>query len=224
MPVVWGCWTKPLGLSPDSLCIKLSEPIVATLKLKFKSGCPYVGCGESYADHSTFHAQAQKHNLTVNLTTFRVWCYICEREVFLEQQPAVPTQHNPHRKPLEQGPVSQTASSPLKAVPITVVDEGESESEGDEFKPRGLAGMKNIGNSCYMNAALQALSNCPPLTQFFLECGGLVRTDKKPALCKSYQKLISELWHKKRYGFSAIFNWRMRISQIDPVKQSEDLV
>ena len=38
----------------------------------------------------------------------------------------------------------------------------------------------------------------PPLTQFFLECGGLVRTDKKPALCKSYQKLVSDLWHKNR--------------------------
>lgn len=28
--------------------------------------------------------QAKKHNLTVNLTTFRVWCYACEKEVFLE--------------------------------------------------------------------------------------------------------------------------------------------
>lgn len=42
------------------------------------------------------------------------------------------------------------------------------------------------------------LFTSPPLTQFFLDCSGLVRTDKKPALCKSYQKLISELWHKKR--------------------------
>lgn len=31
----------------------------------------------------------KKHNLTVNLTTFRVWCYACEREVFLEQRLAV---------------------------------------------------------------------------------------------------------------------------------------
>uniref|UniRef100_A0A672M5T1 Ubiquitin carboxyl-terminal hydrolase n=1 Tax=Sinocyclocheilus grahami TaxID=75366 RepID=A0A672M5T1_SINGR len=113
--------------------------------------CPYVGCGESYSDHSTIHAQ----------TT----CY------------------------------------PLKAVPIAVADEEGSESEEDELKPRGLTGMKNIGNSCYMNAALQALSNCPSLTQFFLDCSGLVRTDKKPALCKSYQKLISELWHKKRPSY-----------------------
>lgn len=45
---------------------------------------------------------------------------------------------------------------------------------------------------------LPAPSPSPPLTQFFLECGGLVRTDKKPALCKSYQKLVSEVWHRKR--------------------------
>lgn len=45
-----------------------------------------------------------------------------------------------------------------------------------------------------------SLCHCsPPLTQFFLECGGMVRTDKKPALCKSYQKLVSDLWHKNRW-------------------------
>ncbi|KAG1959116.1 ubiquitin carboxyl-terminal hydrolase 20 isoform X2 [Pimephales promelas] len=157
--------------------------------------CPYVGCGESYSDHSTIHAQAKKHNLTVNLTTFRVWCYVCEREVFLEPKPVTPISLAHCCKPHEQ------TYHPLKAVPIAVADEEGSESEEDELKPRGLTGMKNIGNSCYMNAALQALSNCPPLTQFFLDCSGLVRTDKKPALCKSFQKLISELWHKKRPSY-----------------------
>uniref|UniRef100_A0A673AZG1 Ubiquitin carboxyl-terminal hydrolase n=1 Tax=Sphaeramia orbicularis TaxID=375764 RepID=A0A673AZG1_9TELE len=82
---------------------------------------------------------------------------------------------------------------------------------------RGLTGMKNIGNSCYMNAALQALSNCPPLTQFFLDCSGLVRTDKKPALCKSYQKLISELWHKKRPSYVVPTSLSHGIKLVNPM-------
>nr|XP_061800024.1 ubiquitin carboxyl-terminal hydrolase 20-like isoform X2 [Nerophis lumbriciformis] len=170
-----------------------------------ENDCQYVGCGESYSDHSTLHAQSVKHNLTVNLTTFRIWCYVCEREVFLECQiplasvpvPAVP--HRQHCFTPEQE--EMLLGHPLKAVPIAMGEEEGSESEEDELKPRGLTGMKNIGNSCYMNAALQALSNCPPLTQYFLDCAGLVRTDKKPALCKSYQKLITELWHKKRPSY-----------------------
>ncbi|XP_066513586.1 ubiquitin carboxyl-terminal hydrolase 20 isoform X3 [Hoplias malabaricus] len=179
--------------------------------------CSYVGCGESYSDHSTTHAKAKKHNLTVNLTTLRLWCYVCEREVFLEQRPLVPMYGTHRYKPLDQDPHPQSACLPLKAVPIAVADEQGSDSEDDELKPRGLTGMKNIGNTCYMNAALQALSNCPPLTQFFLECSGLVRTDKKPALCKSYQKLISELWHKKRPSYVVPTNLFHGIKMVNPM-------
>ncbi|XP_048469770.1 ubiquitin carboxyl-terminal hydrolase 20 isoform X4 [Rhincodon typus] len=181
-----------------------------------QNGCSYIGCGESYVDHSTLHSQAKKHNLTVNLTTFRVWCYACEKEVFLEQRSIAPSPALSSRS-TEQGSGLSLGSIPFKTVPIAVADEGESESEEDELKPRGLTGMKNIGNSCYMNAALQALSNCPPLTQFFLECVGLVRTDKKPALCKSYQKLISELWHKKRPSYVVPTSLAHGIKLINPM-------
>ena len=38
----------------------------------------------------------------------------------------------------------------------------------------GIVGLQNLGNTCYMNSALQALSNITPMTQYFLRCGAFL--------------------------------------------------
>src|ERR1700733_9081811 len=58
--------------------------------------------------------------------------------------------------------------------------------------------MQNLGNTCYMNAALQALSNCPQLTRFMLDCQSLIR---RPGLSKSYWRLVKEIWDSRRPSY-----------------------
>ena len=59
--------------------------------------------------------QETRHNLTVNLTTLRVWCYACSKEVFLERKlgPGSPLADG-RTLPSPQGatPVSDPSHSP----------------------------------------------------------------------------------------------------------------
>lgn len=67
-------------------------------------------------------------------------------------------------------------------------------SNSNNNNTRGLVGLRNLGNTCYLNAALQALSNCPSITNFFLECQYYVKYDKIPCLSQHYMKLIHSMW------------------------------
>ena len=95
-----------------------------------------------------------------------------------------------------------------------------------EIKIPPMIGLQNIGQTCYMNAALQCFSNTKALTSYYLNYDKLdfiinntiiINEFNEPSLAIEYLKLIRHLWcdpPKSRY---APHEFKEKIGKIDPL-------
>uniref|UniRef100_A0A183EES4 ubiquitinyl hydrolase 1 n=1 Tax=Gongylonema pulchrum TaxID=637853 RepID=A0A183EES4_9BILA len=97
--------------------------------------------------------------------------------------------------------------------------ENNAEADGvensDSARISGITGLYNMGNTCYMNSALQCLSNTRPLSSYFLSGkhkDDIKRLKSKGTVAMEYGNIVKELWSGKKRNIAPI---KLRRTQHD---------
>lgn len=122
------------------------------------------------------------HCITINAVTLELWCYECDDYI----QPKIATQ-------LEALLNNDTKSSLPKKLEIT--DPRRSSLMVVVPPQIGVVGFRNVGNSCYMNAANQVLLACSALTLFMRKCPAFIlRQPGNRRVSEALMNLVMEIY------------------------------
>jgi len=153
--------------------------------------CGVINCGRYENQHAKKHFESnENHSICFDCTNLVAYCYYCDEYVVNDTKTGLLDQLRSKMQTMND---SENLESSRSEDTLEADRKKLKRSENRRYCKIKIAGLRNLGNTCFMNAVLQSLSNIQQFSRAILEIKMNGKVDNEYLLVEEIRKTFISL-------------------------------